>query len=580
MPYFVQELLENKRNVETAQLVEPVQDVLERMLENDFSQLPVIDKNNCPLGMITFESILQAQKSFGVGLDELRVEHAVVKAKPHYEDADLFELLNRLRDEYAALIVDGNQQLVGIVTNFDTTEYFRRRAEDMMLVEDIESMIKDYIQAAYMSQEGKVDQEKLEQAIQKATNSGQAQREKFKAAMSHYLSLAQPKTKLDPVMLEQVLKKHYGEKEAQKKFGDLAFSEFMTLLLDKNNWDRYHLIFKVESKALHTLLDKVRITRNALAHFRDDISPAQRKHLRVSSDWLARYEDAIVAAFTPTVEKLTYASVPQSSGLSVRESSAEYSPQSTVISSIEDEVDPGESRYAALAIRLQDIPSNEDLVKLNFSEIENIIGSPLPQSAYKHRSWWANDPISHTQSQEWLNVGWRVSSVSFPSQMVSFARIEERRKAYIDFYSALLNDLRQNPVFKHIAVTPQGDNWHNIESISVEKKVNISYVFAFGRGETFRIELYIDNGDQATNKRLFDHLVARKESIEQALAQPLHWQRLDHRRASRIAIVENNMAITDAETKLAALRQKAVTAMVELKTTMTPNVQAIALEEL
>jgi CBS domain-containing protein len=580
MPYFVQELLENKRNVETAQMEEAVQDVLERMLENDFSQLPVVDQKNIPLGLITFESILQAQKSFGVGLDELRVEHALVKAKPYYEDADLFELLNRLRDEYAALIVDGNQQLIGIVTNFDTTEYFRRRAEDMMHVEDIESMIKEYIQAAYISQEGKVDQEKLEQAVQKATNSGHAQREKFKAAMSHYLSLADLKTKPDPAILDRVLKKHYGEKDAQKKFGDLTFSEFMTLLLDKNHWNRYHSIFKVESRALHTLLDKVRVTRNALAHFRDDISPAQRKHLRVSSEWLARYEEAIVAAFTPNAEKLAYASIPQSSVRSVRESSVEYRAQSTIISSIEDEVDPGESRYAALAIHLQNSPSSEDLVKLTFAEIEEIIGDALPQSAYKHRAWWANDPIAHTQSQEWLNVGWRVSSVSFTTHTVSFVRIEERRKAYIDFYSALLNDLRQEVGFKHIAVTPQGDNWHNVESISIGKKVTISYVFSFGRGETFRIELYIDNGDRTANKQLFDQLWTRKQSIEQELSQPLQWQRLDHRRASRIAIVEAHVAITDDATKLAALRQKAVTTMVELKAVMTPSVQAIAHEEL
>jgi CBS domain-containing protein len=54
-----------------------------------------------------------------------------------------------LKNTYAVLIVNAEGSLIGIVTSYDTTEYFRRRVEDMMYVEDIESTLKDFIRAGF-----------------------------------------------------------------------------------------------------------------------------------------------------------------------------------------------------------------------------------------------------------------------------------------------------------------------------------------------------------------------------------------------------------------------------------------------
>ncbi|MCA9957298.1 MAG: CBS domain-containing protein, partial [Anaerolineales bacterium] len=78
MPFIVQELIEENPNVVSARLKEPVQTVLARMIEHDFSQIPIIDDERRPVGMITHESILRALNHFGVGLDKLLVEHARV----------------------------------------------------------------------------------------------------------------------------------------------------------------------------------------------------------------------------------------------------------------------------------------------------------------------------------------------------------------------------------------------------------------------------------------------------------------------------------------------------------------------
>lgn len=54
-------------------------------------------------------------------------------------DDDPSSLQNRLLESYAALIVDDDEKLIGIVTNYDTAEYYRRRARNLMLIEEIES---------------------------------------------------------------------------------------------------------------------------------------------------------------------------------------------------------------------------------------------------------------------------------------------------------------------------------------------------------------------------------------------------------------------------------------------------------
>lgn len=50
-----------------------------------------------------------------------------------------------------------------------------------------------------------------------------------------------------------------------------------------------------------------------------------------------------------------------------------------------------------------------DSITLSYPEIENIIGTKLPKSAYTFREWWANG--GHSQAYAWMQAGWRVESV-------------------------------------------------------------------------------------------------------------------------------------------------------------------------
>lgn len=72
--------------------------------------------------------------------------------------------------------------------------------------------------------------------------------------------------------------------------------------------------------------------------------------------------------------------------------------------------------------------------------------------------------------------------------------------------------------------------------------------------------MYIDFGDREKNKRLFDELEQRKEPVEDAIGEPLRWDRMDNKRASRVAVYAKGQILTDYadETLLEWAKKKAM----------------------
>lgn len=79
MPFTVQQLIESYQEPVTVSPGDPAQKALALMVEHDFSQLPVVDENNKPLGIGSGDSIICALNNFGIPLAELHVSHAIVK---------------------------------------------------------------------------------------------------------------------------------------------------------------------------------------------------------------------------------------------------------------------------------------------------------------------------------------------------------------------------------------------------------------------------------------------------------------------------------------------------------------------
>ena len=66
---------------------------------------------------------------------------------------------------------------------------------------------------------------------------------------------------------------------------------------------------------------------------------------------------------------------------------------------------------------------SSDSVNANFSQLEKILGFPLPKSAYRHQAWWANESHgSHSHSRSWQDAGWETSMVNTSHKTVRFQK--------------------------------------------------------------------------------------------------------------------------------------------------------------
>ena len=80
-----------------------------------------------------------------------------------------------------------------------------------------------------------------------------------------------------------------------------------------------------------------------------------------------------------------------------------------------------EGRYSPLAQHLALL--KQPVLEASFQEIESIIGSKLPASAYQHRAWWANQTgPGLSQISGWMRVGWRTAKVDLAGKSVRFER--------------------------------------------------------------------------------------------------------------------------------------------------------------
>jgi hypothetical protein len=196
--------------------------------------------------------------------------------------------------------------------------------------------------------------------------------------------------------------------------------------------------------------------------------------------------------------------------------------------------------------------------------VEGLLGSKLPPSAYGHRSWWANDYISHVQSREWLDAGWRVSTVDAAAEHVVFTRVKDREVAYKAFFDALLDELRREEPSSTSPPASQGRNWQFVGNFPEGSSPLAYFAFSFAQRRRFRAELYIGRSHHDRNKAVFDALRANRVPIELSVGEPLEWERLDHRSASRVALYRSG-TIEDDAVELESLRVWAVSAMRRLR---------------
>lgn len=212
---------------------------------------------------------------------------------------------------------------------------------------------------------------------------------------------------------------------------------------------------------------------------------------------------------------------------------------------------------------------------------------------------WVSESIreEHREALEWLNKrtntdteffgvvvevmqiddskpAFNFKPVVFPNEWQKSKRsqavrsISSKGEAYRQYYQVLIDELREKHKFTGARVA-QPQNWYAFSpGIS---GIRVSAVFA--SNNTARVELYIDVGDLETNKALFDWLSGQKDMIEKDCGFPLQWERLDEKRAARIA-VNCNGSIESSPGELEQIRNWQIEKLLIFKKVFGPLVKA------
>jgi hypothetical protein len=462
MLFPIEQLLKNKNELNCIPQSKTVRDALTQMVKNDYSQLPVLDETGSLLGIITEQSIISTYfHSMGaVSLLDLGVDHCLTRAAILSADSDIFEALDILHNVYAIVIIK-NQKPIGILTDYDTTHFFRDLSEGLILIEDIETTLRQYIQHTFEN---------------------------------------------DNVMKAALMRAFQADRRDQSKpareFESLSFSQHIQLITTETNWEKFASYFEPKPLFIE-FMDQVGQIRNQLAHFRGQLEPIQYSALIRVRDWLSSRPKPL------EMQKKSYPQVEiKSEEIVQTKRSGKYDP---LQSWLEDQKADGKTN-----------------LRVSFQDIGKLLENELPESARKHRSWWANEMTSHVQAAAWLKAGWLVEDVDFETDEVSFR--QSVSALYPPFFMNILERFKaRNPGITQ-AVGGSTQNWLSIGG----GRPGFTLNWVLPRESILRVELYIDVGDKEINKTFFRKLESQRAQLEEKIGVTLDWDILENKQASRV----------------------------------------------
>jgi hypothetical protein len=141
----------------------------------------------------------------------------------------------------------------------------------------------------------------------------------------------------------------------------------------------------------------------------------------------------------------------------------------------------------------------------------------------------------------------------------------ERGEAYRAFFQSLIDELREKHRFTNARIG-QPQNWY-LFSAGI---THVGFGINFASDGRFRVEVYIDFPSAEFNKTMFDSFQEQAAELEAAVGDPFEWERLDDKRASRIAIYRQG-SIEDSHETLDQIRSWAVDHLLRLKTVFGPR---------
>lgn len=156
-------------------------------------------------------------------------------------------------------------------------------------------------------------------------------------------------------------------------------------------------------------------------------------------------------------------------------------------------------------------------------------------------------------------------------EQISRKKLSERHELHQRFWSGLIAAARQKQT-RHANIKPSTYHW--IGAGSGVRGLGFNYTVVKDHALA---ELYIDRGDAAQNKKIFDALYRKKDDIESACGIKLLWERLDGKRASRIKHIVEIGGYRSPESEWPSIFAEMISSMTALESALEPQIEKLDL---
>lgn len=167
-------------------------------------------------------------------------------------------------------------------------------------------------------------------------------------------------------------------------------------------------------------------------------------------------------------------------------------------------------------------------------------------------------------------------AAEYQIQLREKEQVGRRRRAQgsdlvLRFWQGLVAIARERGA-RHASIKPGNNQW--LAASSGIRGLSFNYGVAQKHA---LVELYIDRGDAAENKRIFDLLQTHRSRTEEAFGHPLSWERLDEKRACRIKYEIESGGYRSPEPQWHAVQTEMVEAMTKLEAGLRPALDSLNL---
>ena len=148
----------------------------------------------------------------------------------------------------------------------------------------------------------------------------------------------------------------------------------------------------------------------------------------------------------------------------------------------------------------------------------------------------------------------------------------DKKEFMISFWQSLLDSAKKSTNL-HMNVKPSERPY---VIARVKKKLEFIYTV---QNKGARVDLYINSGEKAKNKAIYDSFYAHKDKIEQTFGDELKWERLDDKDACRISKLLDVGSYKDKE-KWPEIQKRMIDGMVRFENAMMPYIMELDVDRL